>query len=122
MAKADSSFQISAVEPTEKGLLAKVFLNEENDLFEGHFPDNPIMPGVLNVEIIEKILFEAKQVRIKQINQIKFLTPVIPKQDDMLIYHIDIVKKSEERTIASIIGKIEEVIFVKVQLEIEPID
>ena len=120
MARADSSFQITSVQHSENELLADVILHEDDHLFEGHFPDNPIMPGVLNIEIIEKILSETMQMQVKQINLIKFLTPVVPNKDEVLKYRLEIVEKPDDRTVVTIQGKIEEVIFLKVQLEIEP--
>ena len=120
MARADSSFQITSVDHSENILLADVILYEENPLFKGHFPNNPIMPGVLNVEIVEQILSETMQMQVKQINQIKFLTPVVPNKDEVLKYRLEIAEKPDGRTIVTIQGKIEEVIFLKVLLEIEP--
>ena len=120
MARADSSFQITSVEHNDDVILVDVILHEKDELFEGHFPDNPIMPGVLNIEIIEKILSEVMQMQVKRINQVKFLSPIVPKEDELLKYRFEITEKPDGRTIATIQGKKEEVVFVKVQLEIEP--
>jgi len=43
--------RIEIVEDGEKGIGYKnVTVNEP--FFQGHFPDNPIMPGVLQIEVI----------------------------------------------------------------------
>ena len=33
-----------------KRIVAKKYLDPEADFFQGHFPDNPVMPGVLTIE------------------------------------------------------------------------
>lgn len=69
--------------------------------FQGHFPDNPIMPGVL---IIEGMAQTAAVVGIREaadqgpmvvyfmtIDKAKFRRPVVP--GDVLEYHVKLVKK-----------------------------
>jgi len=120
MGNVSTSFKITSVQQNDNELLAMVSLNEKNELFEGHFPNNPIMPGVLNIEILEKILDEKLKKQIKQINQIKFLKPVVPNQNEPLEYKLEVSIKPENRTIVSVIGTIKDDVFVKIQLEIEP--
>ncbi len=120
MGNVSTSFEITSVQQNDNKLLAMVSLNEKNELFEGHFPNNPIMPGVLNIEILEKILDEKLKKQIKQINQIKFLKPVVPNQNEPLEYKLEVSIKPENRTIVSVIGTIKDDVFVKIQLEIEP--
>ncbi|UCD19842.1 MAG: 3-hydroxyacyl-ACP dehydratase FabZ [candidate division WOR-3 bacterium] len=40
------------MEISEKRILAKKYVREDEYFFKGHFPDEPIMPGVLMVEAI----------------------------------------------------------------------
>ena len=119
MASVESSFNITSDEQNEHHLTAIVSLDENNELFEGHFPNDPIMPGVLNIEIIEKLLKDKLGKSIKQINQIKFLKPVVPNNNEPLEYIMEISEKSENRTIASVKGSTLDNLFVKIQLEIE---
>ena len=118
MGKVDSSFVITSVEKQENGLRATVTLDDKNALFEGHFPNDPIMPGVLNIEIIENLLKEKMDKTIKQINQIKFLKPVIPNSNEPLEYELVVSVKPDNRTVASIKGFTCDNLFVKIQLEI----
>jgi len=78
--------------------IKNVTYNEE--FFQGHFPDVPIMPGVLQVEAIAQaggiLLFhsipdpEKKFVLFSKIENMKFLRPVVP--GDQIRLSCDLVK------------------------------
>ena len=71
---------------------AKAIMNVKEDAFyvNGHFPDNPVMPGVLIVEAfgqaaaaltahgIDKETYENKLVFLMSIEKARFRNPVIP--------------------------------------------
>lgn len=85
-----------------------VTINET--FFEGHFPEDPIMPGVLIIEAISQvagiILGEEKQIKEKDgdkkernderrmylgmVNNIKFRKPVVP--GDKMFIEVNIIK------------------------------
>jgi len=79
--------------------LKNVTINEP--FFQGHFPDKPIMPGVLIVEgmvqaggllLIETLPDQTrKQVCFSGVDRVRFRTPVIP--GDQLIFEVEIVKQ-----------------------------
>ena len=79
--------------------------------FQGHFPGNPIMPGVLIIEAMGQTggVFllnsvsnpEDKLVYFMQINNAKFRKPVVP--GDQLIMEVKLVNK--KRTIATMKGR-----------------
>ena len=71
--------------------------NEE--FFKGHFPDNPIMPGVLMVEALAQlggILMFNKKENLERsayfvgLNNVRFRKPVIP--GDTLRLEVDVIK------------------------------
>ena len=39
-------------------LITRIKLNKDHDIYNGHFPNNPITPGVIIIQIIKEILEE----------------------------------------------------------------
>ena len=91
---------IDRIEEMEPGVMAKGFknltINEE--FFQGHFPNEPVMPGVLQVEalaqigacaILSKEEFKGKTAYFAGINKIRFKRKVLP--GDRLDLSIEII-------------------------------
>ena len=73
---------------------AKVFLHKEHDIFKGHFPGNPIMPGVCMVQIIKELTEKAlnKQLFLSVSSNIKFMALINPNKTpdlDILISYTE---------------------------------
>ena len=83
---------------------AKAVVNVKKDSFfvNGHFPDNPVMPGVLIVESfgqaaaaltahgLDKSTYENKLVFLMSVEKARFRNPVIP--DCKLILNIEAIR------------------------------
>ena len=75
------------IEKGKKGIANKIFLENEY-FFEGHFPKNPIVPGVIIVEAMAQAAgvvisnnlsdFTEKSVLFMSVNKAKFRKPVLP--------------------------------------------
>ena len=73
----------------EHGKSQKFFSNDEY-FFKGHFPDKPIVPGVIIVEAMAQTAgivvsyklreFEEKSVLFMSVNKAKFRKPVLPNE------------------------------------------
>jgi 3-hydroxyacyl-[acyl-carrier-protein] dehydratase len=49
-------YKILSVEPISGSQhVATILINEKHIVFKGHFPDNPIMPGVCMMQIIKEL-------------------------------------------------------------------
>lgn len=90
--------RITEMVPKSKAVgLKNVTINEP--FFQGHFPDNPIMPGVLVIEAMAQVSgilafqsgAEGKSVYFMSIEKAKFRKPVVP--GDQLIFEVNIVKQ-----------------------------
>ena len=65
---------------TESGLSCTVSFNAAHKIFNGHFPGNPIVPGVCTIQIIADLLQRAtgQQLQLSQAPNIKFLQLITP--------------------------------------------
>lgn len=61
-------------------LVAGIQLNEKHPLFAGHFPGNPVLPGVCTMQIIRELLekAEGQTLRLSKVLQIKYLGFLVP--------------------------------------------
>ncbi|MBO7097642.1 MAG: 3-hydroxyacyl-ACP dehydratase FabZ [Alphaproteobacteria bacterium] len=102
---------IEVIEDGAKGVGHKnVTMNEP--FFQGHFPDNPIMPGVLQIEAMAQAAgfviankggnLEQGRVLFMSVDKAKFRKQVIP--GDCLDIHVEKIK--ERRNIYVCAGKI----------------
>ena len=76
--------------PGEHGKSFKKFNNDEY-FFKGHFPDNPIVPGVIIVEAMAQTAgivvsynlreYKDKSVLFMSVNKAKFRKPILPNDD-----------------------------------------
>ncbi|HBH23879.1 MAG TPA: 3-hydroxyacyl-ACP dehydratase [Cytophagales bacterium] len=85
-------FTIHSLKETTSGHYEVVVnLDKGHDIFKGHFPGKPILPGVCQVEIIAELLEEIfeKSYRLEDANMIKFQALVDPNENDTLYFGID---------------------------------
>ena len=86
------------LEKGKRGIASRVFKDDEY-FFQGHFPGNPIVPGVIIVEalaqtagiIVSESLTEynKKTVLFMSLNKAKFRKPVIP--NDKIIFEVNYI-------------------------------
>lgn len=91
-----------------KSIKASLFLDPEMDFFRGHFPEEPVMPGVLTVESMAQasdvLLLSMEQYAGKVplfigIDQVKFKSKIKP--GDKIIIESEIVKVNEPKAVVT---------------------
>ncbi|RKR14492.1 3-hydroxyacyl-[acyl-carrier-protein] dehydratase [Maribacter vaceletii] len=65
---------------------ATIKIYKEHDIFKGHFPGNPVMPGVCMIQIIKELTEKAtgKQLFLSVSSNIKFMAIINPEKNDTL--------------------------------------
>jgi len=60
----------------------KAEINPSHPIFQGHFPGNPVVPGVCEIHMITEILelIHKKQYRLTKADTIKFLSLINPTE------------------------------------------
>ena len=98
-------------------------LNPESAIFKGHFPGNPITPGVCRVGIVEELVRTCfgKDVRLVEIKNLKFMDVLRP---ELSVEPVVVFEKMEEMdNRLSVRGRVtvEEKVFTKYSLVFETI-
>ncbi len=70
--------EIYADEPDEISAIAEV--HQDSPWFSGHFPDNPILPGIAQLGIVSDLLKKtaAQQLKIDSVRQVRFKQTIKP--------------------------------------------
>ncbi len=73
---------------------AEIHLNKDNEIFKGHFPGNPVMPGVCMIQIIKELTEKAteKSLFLSQTSNIKFMAIINPNVTPDLAINITITE------------------------------
>jgi 3-hydroxyacyl-[acyl-carrier-protein] dehydratase len=119
----NSFFTIVNVTSQDDKTLAKVEINKEHSVFEGHFPGNPVVPGVFLVQMIRETLevLNQKKFRIDKSDEIKFMNMVLPQQTSHLVLEIQKRVKSENPFAFSIMVTDEQTTFLKMKIDFHEI-
>lgn len=82
---------------TDNQLKAVIQLNPEHDVFKGHFPNNPVTPGVCMLQILKELTEQATNtiLFIKECSNVKFMALINPEVNSTLAISIDINKIEE---------------------------
>ncbi|KAA5536601.1 3-hydroxyacyl-ACP dehydratase [Taibaiella lutea] len=77
-------YTIQLLIPSEQGLSAVIHINPDHEIFKGHFPDKPVVPGVCMIQIVKELLEEQRSSSLlfQKGNQIKFLQLLVPVRDE----------------------------------------
>ena len=69
-----------------------ILVNEKHNVFEGHFPGNPIMPGVCMMQIIKELTEQIteKSLFMQSLSNVKFMALINPFVNPELKLEIDI--------------------------------
>lgn len=79
-------FRISNTESSATEIWAELFINADHKIFEGHFPNQPVVPGVCMMQMIKEIVENvlSKQTNLAQAADMKFLAVIDPIQNNLV--------------------------------------
>ena len=71
-------------------IYATLLINENNQIFDGHFPGQPVLPGACMLQILKEVFEETlnRQYQLRKADQIKFLTLIDPRITTILQLNI----------------------------------
>ena len=116
--------EVIEIDGTQKVVAVK-YINKNESFFQGHFPDKPVMPGVLIIEAMAQasiILYSLCKPEIAKTHpnyylgkvKAEFLAPVYP--GDRLIIEAEKVKFLDYAAITDTIAKVNDIVVAKANL------
>jgi 3-hydroxyacyl-[acyl-carrier-protein] dehydratase len=108
-------FEVVSREGNDPNFSVVIKFNPEHEIFKGHFPGNPVVPGVCMIQIIKIILGDiyTKDFTMKKASQLKFLAVINPNENRTVTVDLGITNQSsDEITVTGNIYK-DELIFLK---------
>jgi 3-hydroxyacyl-[acyl-carrier-protein] dehydratase len=78
--KNDALFSISKLAHQDGCINAMLDINKDCDIFNGHFPGQPVVPGACMLQIVKEVLEAALNVslRLKKADHLKFMAMIDP--------------------------------------------
>jgi 3-hydroxyacyl-[acyl-carrier-protein] dehydratase len=92
-------YTLQSYEKTENGsFVANISLNKDHDIFKGHFPGNPVTPGVCMMQIVKELTeeFTDSKLFLKTASNVKFMAIINPFETPDLIVQLDINENEDE--------------------------
>ncbi|MCW3093623.1 MAG: 3-hydroxyacyl-ACP dehydratase [Ferruginibacter sp.] len=79
-------FYITSLEQESGKINAVLEINDTHSIFEGHFPGQPVVPGVCMMQMVKEILESALTIKTKLVSagQMKFLTIIDPTENNSI--------------------------------------
>jgi 3-hydroxyacyl-[acyl-carrier-protein] dehydratase len=79
-------FTLTDVEAIGPDIKASLVINARHKIFEGHFPGQPVVPGVCMMQMVKEIIEQvtAKQTCLVKAQEMKFLAIINPKQNNTI--------------------------------------
>jgi 3-hydroxyacyl-[acyl-carrier-protein] dehydratase len=85
-----SFLQLSHVNHQAGSITGEILFNETHDIFKGHFPSIPVVPGVCMMQAIKEItsLQTGYNLWITKASQLKFMNPINPLITPSVLFNI----------------------------------
>lgn len=106
---------IEHIEADSKSIRATLVVNPSHEIFKGHFPEVPVLPGVCMVQCIKELIETAFDVKssINKADMIKFLSMLNPVESNKMHAEIIIRDKTESQIVFQATLKSEEQFLLK---------
>ena len=97
-------------------------LNGDHKIFEGHFPDKPITPGVVQMEIVKELMSKVtnSSLNLVTMGNCKFLAILNPRETKEVLVAINYSLTEENRYKVSAQIRTKDVIYLKISAFYQP--
>lgn len=91
-------FTVSDKQVTETNVLATIEFNAAHPIFEGHFPEQPVVPGVCMLQLFKELLETTidQKTQLNKADHLKFLAVINPLENKTVQAEFSYEKKSDD--------------------------
>jgi len=102
----DTFYRIIAVDSNENTHLFNIALDASHRIFSGHFPGNPVTPGVVQMEIIKELASEVtgRPLNLHTMSNCKFLAILNPQDTPEIQIRIDLTAQEADLKVNAVIS------------------
>jgi 3-hydroxyacyl-[acyl-carrier-protein] dehydratase len=99
-------FTINDTVKSETEIWAELLINSNHKIFEGHFPNQPVIPGVCMMQMIKEILETVigRETNLTQAADMKFLAVINPLENNLI--HASIKYTADETGAINIVASL----------------
>jgi 3-hydroxyacyl-[acyl-carrier-protein] dehydratase len=114
---AGNFYTIVESQQTEQAFAALLALNAAHPIFEGHFPGQPVVPGVCMLQTIQELLEKRLQRKLllQKANNMKFLVLIDPVAQPQVNTELQYSVQEDGTVKASAVIKNDSTVFMKFQ-------
>jgi len=97
--------------------LVRVDINPDHSIFKGHFPGNPVVPGVCQIQMVTEILGEIhhKKIWLAYADNIKFLSMINPVAKGSFSFELNYRLISDEEMDVTAVAFKDQIPFLKIK-------
>ncbi|WP_299887239.1 3-hydroxyacyl-ACP dehydratase [uncultured Lacinutrix sp.] len=87
-------YKVNTIETVDNTTTANITINKDHNIFNGHFPNNPVTPGVCMMQIIKEITEEvvSEKLFMQTSSNIKFMAIINPEKTPDLELTLNVSK------------------------------
>jgi 3-hydroxymyristoyl/3-hydroxydecanoyl-(acyl carrier protein) dehydratase len=103
--RASCTTALDAVEVTPHGAVGAKTIRPDEPYLSGHYPGNPVYPGVFLLDLCEKVLAACPSVErpFDRVDSLRFFAPVLP--GDQVRIEVTLRRDAEGVTGATVVGR-----------------
>lgn len=93
----DDFFTITEMNIEGNSINAILKINENHAIFQGHFPEHPVVPGVCIFQMVKELaeLSSSQELQLTKASEIKFLGVIDPNEKKTLQLSLNYEKENE---------------------------
>lgn len=93
----ENFYTVNKLDISEGSAIANITINKNHDIFKGHFPGNPVTPGVCMMQIIKELTEQIvnEKLFMQSSSNVKFMAIINPEVNPDLKLSLTIVEEDD---------------------------